>query len=76
MTLLSIMAKKESLFWKRTGKMAEKFNTKAEFFVATVLIALWHYAFAFMHFLFECALWAFRRRQFRRNMQRLGESLQ
>jgi len=56
--------------------MHHKFNGFMKFFplgfpLALILIAVAHYAFAIMHFLFECFLFLVMRPQFKTNMVKL-----
>jgi len=77
-TLIGIFGIKECVFWKRTYNMHNKFNWvgKLSFFpISIILIAIAHYAFAFMHFLFETFLWIVCRGQFRINLNKMKTQL-
>ena len=76
--LIKIFLLKEKVFWKRTWAMHTKFNWFAKFTafpIALIVIAIFHYAFAFMHFMFECFLWIFIRGQFELNMRKMQKQL-
>jgi hypothetical protein len=68
--LIKVFLLKEKAFWKRTLTMKKKMSWLG-FIIGTSFIAVAHYAFAFMHFLFECLLWAVMRPQFRANMVKM-----
>ena len=68
--LVKLFLKKEGIFWKRTWTMRKKLNWFG-FAIALLLITIGHYAFALMHFLFECFLWITWRPMFRANLQKL-----
>jgi len=70
--LFKVFYQKEKLFWNRTREMKdEKEISFIGFLIATVIISIGHYAFAFMHFLFECFLFVFFRKQFKSNLEKL-----
>lgn len=74
MNLIQIFWEKEKVFWKRTLTMRKKINIFG-FLVATIFIAIGHYAFALMHFLFEIFLFIFWRSMFSMNLKKLQKSL-
>lgn len=70
LSLIKIFLLKEGVFWKRTWSMRKKSGWFG-FIIALPFLTLAHYAFALMHFLFECFLWIVMRPQFRANLQKL-----
>lgn len=68
--LIRIFGLKEVKFWKRTWSMRKKLSWIG-FGIALIFITISHYAFALMHFLFECFLFLFMRSQFKANMVKL-----
>lgn len=68
--LIRIFGLKEAKFWKRTWSMRKKLSWVG-FGIALIFITIAHYAFALMHFLFECFLFLFMRSQFKANMVKL-----
>ena len=70
MLLLKVVAKKEKVHWKRIVLMKEKIGWIG-FIILTILISIWHYMVALMHFLFECFLFVVYRSQFDTNMTKM-----
>ena len=70
LNLIKVFLLKEKKFWQRTWEMKNKINL-FWFIIAIILISIGHYAFAFMHFLFECFLWLVARKQYRLNLYKL-----
>jgi len=76
--LMKAFLLKEGVFWKRTWLMHTKFGWISKFLVfplALILISLFHYAFAFMHFGFECFLYVAHRGQFQINLNKMKNQL-
>lgn len=72
--LIQLFGLKEGVFWKRTFTMHKKFNWVGKlsmFPIALFLISLAHYAFAVMHFLFECFLFIVHKGQFQINLNKM-----
>ena len=74
--LIKVFLLKEKAFWRRTWNMHKQFKGFWKFFplgfpLALTIITVAHYAFALMHFLFECFLWLVLRPQFKANMRKL-----
>lgn len=69
-SLIKIFGLKEVKFWKRTWTMRQKLSWIG-FGIALVFLTVAHYAFALMHFLFECFLWIAMRPQFKANMVKM-----
>lgn len=70
LNLIKVFVLKESKFWKRTWTMRKKLSWMG-FGIAIIFIAIAHYAFALMHFLFECFLWVVVRPQFKANIEKM-----
>jgi len=74
--LFKILWAKEKIHWKRLGIMFKRFNSIASKFtfglIVASLIIIAHYVFAIMHTLYELILWAFFRRAFKANLQRMA----
>jgi len=70
LNLIKVFGFKEAKFWKRTWTMKYRLNWIA-FAIALIFIALAHYAFALMHFLFECVLFVVMRPQFKANLNKM-----
>ena len=72
-TLFKILWLKEIKYWKRTCEMLKKFDSAWSRWtfglIITMLITLFHYAFALMHLLFESFLFVFARKRFKHNLQ-------
>lgn len=68
--LIRVFGLKETKFWKRTWTMKDKMNWVG-FAIGLIFITVAHYAFALMHFLFECVLWAAVPSQFRANINKM-----
>ena len=66
---------KEKAFYNRIGRIFnEKGNILYKILVAPIIsliLVVFHYCFAGMHFLFESFLYVFKRRQFERNIIKL-----
>ena len=73
--LIRVFLLKEKVFWKRTWTMRKRLSWFG-FAIGIIFIALFHYAFALMHFLFECFLWLAMRPQFKANMRKLELQVQ
>ena len=69
LTLWKIFLLKEKVYWERTKKMKEKLNI-FWFLIATLLISIGHYAFAFMHILFESFLWLTNKERYIANLNK------
>lgn len=72
--LFKVFLLKEKIFWKRTWGMHKKFPWlfKLTLFPVTLLfIALFHYAFAFMHNAFETYLYFRDRERFNINLNKM-----
>ena len=77
LNLIQITRKKEVKFWKRTWEMHKRFNWLGKILIfpgSIILIAIGHYCFTLMHFLFECFLWVFFNSQFKANMKKLAQN--
>lgn len=74
LNLIRVFALKEVKFWKRTMTMRQRLNWFG-FGIALAFITVAHYAFALMHFLFECFLWVVMRPQFKANMVKMHEQV-
>ena len=74
LNLIKIFFLKEGVFWERTWQMKDKLGWVG-FFIALIFIAIFHYLFAIMHFLFECFLWLTKRSQYKRNLVKLHTQL-
>lgn len=72
--LIKVFWQKELIFWARIKEIKSKTNYMILFFV-TLLLGISHYAFAGMHFLFECSLLAFKKSAFELNMTKLEKQL-
>jgi len=70
LNLIKVFAHKEVKFWNRTWTMRKKLNLVG-FGIALLFITLGHYAFALMHFLFECVLFFVMRPQFKANLNKM-----
>ena len=68
--LIKVFGLKEKAFWKRTWTMRKKLSWVG-FGLALIFITVAHYAFALMHFLFECFLWVVMKPQFKANLRKL-----
>ncbi|MFW6246556.1 MAG: hypothetical protein ACOC22_00070 [bacterium] len=72
-TLFKILWLKEKKYWKRTVEMLKKFDSAWSKWtlglIVTILVTLFHYAFALMHLLFESILFIFARKRFKHNLQ-------
>ena len=68
--LIKVFGLKEVKFWKRTWTMKQKMNWFG-FGIGLIFITVAHYAFALMHFLFECFLWIVMRPQFKANVNKM-----
>lgn len=68
--LIKVFGLKEAKFWKRTWTMRKKLSWFG-FGIALIFLTPAHYAFALMHFLFECFLWVVMRPQFKVNLVKL-----
>ena len=68
--LIKVFYLKEVKHWKRTMTMRKKLSWVG-FIIALIFITAGHYAFALMHFLFECFLWLVMRPQFKANIRKL-----
>jgi len=68
--LLRVFYLKEIKFWTRTWTMKKKTGWFG-FLIAIPFLTIAHYAFALMHFLFECFLWVVMRPQFKVNLVKL-----
>lgn len=75
LNLIRIFLLKEKVFWKRTWEMRKKAGWLG-FLIAIPLLTVAHYAFALMHFLFECFLWITMRAQYRENIKKLQVQIQ
>jgi len=76
--LIQIFGLKELVFWKRTYTMHEKYNILGKILVfppTLLLIAIFHYAFAMMHFLFESFLFFVHKGQFKLNINKMNAQL-
>lgn len=69
LSLIKVFILKEKDFWKRTWTMRKKSGWLG-FIIAIPFLTIAHYAFALMHFLFECFLWLTMKPQFRSNMKK------
>ena len=65
---------KEKKFWQRTLTMKNKLNW-FWFIIGLIIITIGHYAFALMHFLFECFLWVVMRDQYQQNLIKLAKGI-
>ena len=72
--LFKIFWKKELHFWKRIIGIKAKTNFVI-FFFAALMLGLCHYAFAFMHFMFELVMMVFSKATFDLNMSKLEKQL-
>lgn len=70
LNLIRVFGLKEAKFWRRTLIMRKKFSWIG-FGIALIFITIAHYAFALMHFLFECFLWIVLNSQFKANIIKL-----
>lgn len=73
--LIKLFLLKERVHWKRIKLGFRQFDGLAGKIlgggIITVFITIFHYIFAFPHFIFECAMWCFVRGQFKMNMVNL-----
>lgn len=74
LNLIKVFALKEVKFWKRTWTMRKKLSWVG-FGIGLIFITVAHYAFALMHFLFECFLWIVMRPHFRANMAKMSSQV-
>jgi hypothetical protein len=72
--LFKVFFLKEKKFWERNWNIRKKL-TWVGFVICVLLLIVPHYAFMLMHFLFESALWIFKRTQFRENIKLLQNSI-
>ena len=70
LNLIRIFLLKERVFWNRTWTMRKRTGWLG-FLIGLLFITVAHYAFAIMHFLFECFLWVVKRPQFKVNLQKM-----
>ncbi|MCK9575522.1 MAG: hypothetical protein WC979_02135 [Candidatus Pacearchaeota archaeon] len=75
-TLLKIFLLKEFVHWLRMGKLWTEIGTDigARFIaypIIVILVSIFHYMFAFMHFAFETYLYISSREQFRQNLLKM-----
>ena len=75
MRLLKVFWNKEKIYWKRILGVWKRCKTimgkTIGFLIVVILVSIAHYAFALMHFSFECFLWIFNRKQYENNLYRL-----
>jgi predicted membrane protein len=68
------MKSKEKIFWKRNWEMRRRFPDLISkiilFPIIFIIIALFHCAFAFMHFAFVGYLYIFNRKQYDKNIEK------
>lgn len=73
--LIRVFALKERLHWIRIFKGLDKFNGIVAKILGwgllSIFITIFHYIFAFPHFIFECFMYIFVRGQFKANMKNL-----
>ena len=70
LNLIKVFGRKEAKFWKRTMTMKQRMNWFG-FIIGLIFISIGHYAFALMHFLFECFLFVAMRPQFKANLNKM-----
>ena len=77
--LIKILWIKEGKHWGRMGDMLKAINSLPGKIISwpilCVIISVFHYCFAVMHFLFETFLYFFNHNQYQRNMLNLEKSL-
>ena len=67
---------KEGIYWRRMWNMKKKKNANwIKWGISTFFVTLFHYAYALMHFLFECFLYVFNRKQFTQNLDKLNHQI-
>jgi hypothetical protein len=73
--LIRVFALKERLHWIRIFKGLDKFNGIIAKILGwgllSIFITIFHYIFAFPHFIFECMMYIFVKGQFKVNMKNL-----
>jgi len=63
---------KEKQFWSRSFEMRKKLGWFG-FTLGILLLSIAHYAFAFMHFMFECFLWIVMKDQYKSNILKMSK---
>lgn len=78
-TLLWLMWKKDLIHWKRMRELYKEMDDLGSRFISYpiifLIISVFHYMFAGMHFMFETYTWITNKTQFRKNMKNLTEKL-
>jgi len=77
--IFKVFFKKEKIHWKRMIKLFRELTGIGEriisFPILVVLISIFHYAFALMHFLFESVMFFSNKEQYKHNIAVIDRNL-